>query len=96
MKNIQECMLNDAKTKHQLIKTFKELNVGIMKRVTGKAVSRIAAETLLNVALQLRKEHAGSLLKTSRTIQSTQICDRNDFREGCHMASTEPYFYDSA
>ena len=67
-----------------------------MKRVTGKAVSRIAAKRLLNVALQLCKEHAGSLLKTTRTIQSMQICDRKDFRQGCHLASTEPYFYDSA
>ena len=69
LKNIQDHMLNDAKTKRQLLKTFKEFNDGVTKRVTGKAVSGIAAKRLLNVALQLRKEHAGSLLKTTRTIR---------------------------
>ena len=24
------------------------------------------------------------------------LTDKNDFGEGCHMASTEPFFYDSA
>ena len=86
-------MCNDTETKRQLIKTFKELNVGVTKRVTGKAVSEIAAKRQLN---KVHKEHAGSLLKTTRTIQSMQICDRKDFGEGCHMTSTEPYFYDAA
>ena len=60
-----------------------------------KAVSKIAAKRLLNKALQIRKEHVGSLLKTTRTSQSMQICDRKDFSEGCHMASTEPCFCDA-
>ena len=25
-----------------------------------------------------------------------ELTDKNDFGDGCHMASTEPYFYDSA
>ena len=25
-----------------------------------------------------------------------ELTDKNDFSEGCHMASTEPFFYDSA
>ena len=81
-------MCSDVKSKRQLIKTFKELN-GIKKRVTGIAVSRIAAKRLLNTALQIRKEHARTLIKTTRTIQSMQICDTKDFGEGCHMASTD-------
>ena len=96
MKDIQNKMCSDAKTKRQLIKTFKELNDGHTRRVTGKAVSRVATKKLLNVALQLRKEHAGSLLRITRTVQGIQICDEKDFGEGCHMASTEPYFYDAA
>ena len=44
----------------------------------------------------MRKEHAGSLLRIARTVQGIQICDKKDFGEGCHMASTEPYFYDAA
>ena len=59
-------------------------------------MSRIAAKKLLNVALQMRKEQAGSLLRITRTVQGIQICDKKDFGEGCHMASTEPHFYDAA
>ena len=25
-----------------------------------------------------------------------QLTDKNDFGDGCHMASTEPFFYDSS
>ena len=25
-----------------------------------------------------------------------ELTDKNDFGDGCHMTSTEPYFYDSA
>ena len=90
MKDIQNQMCSDAKTKCQLIKTFKELNDGITRRVTGKAVSRVAAKKLLNVALQMRKEHAGSLLRITRTVQSIQICDKKDFGEGCHILWLQP------
>ena len=76
MKDIQNKMCSDAKTKRQLIKTFKELNNGFTRRVTGKAVSRVAAQKLLNVALQMRKEHAGSLLRITKTVQGIQICDK--------------------
>ena len=44
MKDIQDKMCSDAKTKRQLIKTFRELNDGLTRRVTGKAVSRVAAK----------------------------------------------------
>ena len=64
--------------------------------MTGKAVCHVAAKKLLNKALQVRKEYAGSLLKTVKTVQSLQISGAEDFGEGCHTASTEPFFYDSA
>ena len=57
---------------------------------------RVAAKKLLNKALQIRREHAGSLLQAARLVQSMELTDKNDFGEGCHMASTEPFFYDSA
>ena len=41
-------------------------------------------------------EHAGSLLQAARLVQSMELTDKNDFGDGCHMASTEPFFYDSA
>ena len=57
---------------------------------------RVAAKKLLNKALEICREHAGSLLQAARLVQSMEITDKNDFSDGCHMASTEPFFYDSA
>ena len=56
----------------------------------------MSAKRLVTKALQVRKEHAGSLLKIVRTVYSIQINEPEDFDEGCHTASTEPFFYDSA
>ena len=56
----------------------------------------IAAKKLLNKALQICREHADSLLQAARLVQSMQLTDKNDFGDGFHMASTEPFFYDSA
>ena len=96
VKEIENQMLCNKKIKAQLIKAFKKLNKPDGKRVTGKVVCKIAAKRLLNKSLQMRKEHAGSLLKTTRTIQGMTITESKDFGEGCHMATTEPYFYVSA
>ena len=57
---------------------------------------RVAAKKLLNKALQIRRDHAGSLLQAARLVQSMDLTDKNDFGDSCHMASTEPFFYDSA
>ena len=65
-------------------------------RVLGKIACRLAGKRLLNKALQVRKEHAGCLLKMARSIQSLQIKGKNDFGESGHTASTELYFYNSA
>ena len=52
----------------------------------------VAAKKLLNKALLIRREHAGSLLQAARLMQSMELTDKNDFSEGFHMASTEPFF----
>ena len=93
--DLENNLLGNAKCKSNLIKAFKKQQTTV-KRVTGTAVCKIAAKRLLHKALQMHKEHAGSLLKTVRTVQSMQISGADDFGEGCHTASTEPYFYDSA
>ena len=95
MKDLQSQMLSSTKVKASLTTAYKKQQP-LVKRVTGKAACTIAAKRLLNKALQVCKEHAGSLLKTIRTVQSMQISEADDFGEGCHTASTEPYFYDSA
>ena len=62
-----------------------------------KTVGLIAAKNVCNKALQLRKEHAGTLLKTTRAVQKLNIKGRDDFGEGgCHTTASEPYYYDSA
>ena len=95
LKDVLSKLVGNKKAKAGLIKAFKQQQT-IVKKVTGKAVCSVAAKRLLNKALQVRKEYAGSLLKTVRTVQSMQISGAEDFWEGCHTVSTEPYFYDAA
>ena len=40
--------------------------------------------------------HAGTLLQAARLVQGMELTDKNHFSDGCHMANTEPFFYDSA
>ena len=61
-----------------------------------KPVCRIAAKRLLNKVLQVRKEHACTLLKAARVVSNLNIKGRDDFGEGCHTASSEPFYYDAA
>ena len=91
---MKSSLLNNPEVKSKSIESFKKQTV--VKRVTGRAVCSVAAKRLVTKALQVHKEHAGSLLKIVRTVQSIQIKGAEDFGEGCHTASTEPYFYDSA
>ena len=95
IKDLKSSLLSNPEVKSNLIKSFKKQQT-VVKRVTGKAVCSVAAKRLVTKALQVRKEHAGSLLKIVRTVQSMQINGAEDFGKGCHTASTEPYFYDSA
>ena len=44
--------------------------------VSVKAMCRVAAKKLFNKALQIRREHAGSLLQAARLVQSMELTDR--------------------
>ena len=72
------------------------MHINDKMNVSVKAMCRVAAKKLLNKALQIRREHAGYLLQAARLVQSMELTDKNDFGDGCHMVSTEPFFYDSA
>ena len=53
----------------KLFKAYKKEHVDLAKRMskgTSKAVCKIAAKTILNKTLQMRKECVGSLLKAIR------------------------------
>ena len=96
---LHSSLLNDFEARSNLTKAFKNLHKSVAKRmprVLGKTACRLAARRLLNKALQIRKEHAGVLLKSIRSIRSLQITQRNDFGKGYHTMASEPFFYDSA
>ena len=96
VKEIQSQLLADAEARSQISDSFPKMHINAPPKVSGTAMCRVAAKKLLNKALQIRREHAGSLLQAARLVQSMELTDKNDFGEGCHMASTEPFFYDSA
>ena len=73
------------------------MNINDKINVSVKAMCRVAAKKLLNKVLQIRREHAGRLFASAaRLVQSMELTDKNDFSDGYHMASTEPFLYDSA
>ena len=96
VKEIQSQLLADAEARSQISDIFPKMHINAPQKVSATAMCRVAAKKLLNKALQIRREHAGSLLQAARLVQSMELTDKNDFGEGCHMASTEPFFYDSA
>ena len=99
LQEIEANLLENSKARLALIKSLKKQHKTQAEQargVLGKIACRLAAKRLLNKALQVRKEHAGCLLKMARSIQSLQIKGQKDFGESSHTASTEPYFYDSA
>ena len=99
VKKIQHQLLANAGAKLKLVEAFKKQSKTTAKRLPKcmiKTVGLIAAKKLCNKALQLYKEHAGTLLKTTRAVQKLNIKGRDDFGEGCHTTTSEPYYYDSA
>ena len=68
VKEIQCRLLGDDGAKVELLQAFRRHHKSAAKRlprVMVRSVCKIAAKSLRNKALQLRKEHAGALLKTS-------------------------------
>ena len=75
VKNIQGCLLSNRKARARVTAAFKKQGslAKQMSRVLGRTVCSVAGTRLLNKALQLRKEHAGLLLKTTSMINANQI-----------------------
>ena len=97
--NRQNQLLGTATAKLKLVVAFKKQSKSGAKQLPRsmvKTVCLIAAKRLCNKALQLRKEHVGTLLKTKRAVQNLKIKGRDDFGEWCHTTASEPYYYDSA
>ena len=75
-KEIQCRLLGDDGAKVELLQAFRRHYKSAAKRlpqVMVRSVCKIAAKRLRNKALQLRKEHSGALLKTTRAVRSLDI-----------------------
>ena len=91
MKIIQGRLVGNSKARVGVTAALKKQEGSLVKRmsrVLGRAVCSVAANRLLNKALQMCKEYAGPLLKSTNAIQIRGV--------GCHTASSEPYYFDSA
>ena len=96
LRKIQANLLCDSEAKSQLRKS---LYVDVVQHKCAdldKTVYKLAARKLVNISLQQRSSSAGTLLASIRSIKSLTLKGEGDFGEGCHSASTEPYFYEAA
>ena len=59
-------------------------------------MGRLAAKRLVCRSLQLRRKYAGFLLNSIKCIKSIPLNTKHDFGQGCHIQTTEPYFYEAA
>ena len=96
VKEILIHLLVDAEARFLVSDSVPKMHINNKINVSVKAMCRVAAKKLLNKAIQIRKDHPGSLLQAARLVQSMELTDKNDFGDGYHMTSTEPFFYDSA
>ena len=89
---------SDASLKEKLVNSFYSCCRDVEKTNSesmANAMLSMAARQLLQTALKIRKEQAGELIKSSRSIDVLQIPDESDW-ERCHTATSEPYFYDQS
>ena len=96
VKEIRSHLLADADASSLVSNGFPKMHINNKINISVKAMCRVAAKKLFNKVLQIRREHAGSLLQTARLVQSMELTDKKDFSDGCHTARTEPFFYDTA
>ena len=98
VKRLQANLLCDSEAKSQLFNKFKKQSPYLGKCTAGKVktLCQLVARKLVNKALNVRKMSIGTLFKAVRCIKSMCIKEQKDFGDGCHTASTEPYFYEAA
>ena len=85
MKEILSHLLADAEARSLVSDIFPKMHINDKINVSVKAACRVAAKKLLNKALQIRREHAGSLLQAARLVQCMELTDKNDFGDSCHI-----------
>ena len=75
-KEILSHLLADAEARSLVSGSFPKIHINNKINVSVKAMCRVAAKKLLNKALQIRREHAGSLLQAPRLVQSMDLTIR--------------------
>ena len=90
----------NSKAMSQLEETFKAWHGGVAEQLNRDdlemTVCRLAAQRLVSKALQERKEHAGLLFGSLKSIKSIKLNEESNFGKSCHTRSTEPFFYEAA
>ena len=57
---------------------------------------RYAATKLINYAIEQRQEQVTEFFKAIYKVKNCEAASLTDFGDGCHVASGEPYFYETA
>ena len=73
MKEILSHLLADAEARSLVSDSFPKMHINNKINISVKAMCRVAAEMLLNKALQMRREYAGSFLQAARLVQSMEL-----------------------
>ena len=73
VKEILSHLLSDAEARSLVSDSFPKMHINNKINISVKAMCRVAAEMLLNKALQMRREHAGSFLQAARLVQSMEL-----------------------
>ena len=56
---------------------------------------RYAATKLVNFAIEQRQEQVSQFFKAIFKVKNCEAASLTDFGDGCHVASGEPYFYET-
>ena len=91
VKTMKDNISSDASPKEKFVNTFYSCRCDVEKTNSesmANTVLSMAARRVLQAALKIRKEQAGELIKSARSIDVLQIPDESDW-ERCHTATSD-------
>ena len=71
------------------------IKCGDKRKSKIKLTNAVCNIEVVHMALKKRKEVVGNFLPSVRKVNAIQL-SFDDFGDSCHMASSEPYFYDQS
>ena len=75
VKEILIHLLVDAEARFLVSDSVPKMHINNKINVSVKAMCRVAAKKLLNKAIQIRKDHLGSLFQAARLVQSMELTE---------------------